>query len=170
MPDKIEVILVDEQDRQVGTQEKLAAHRAGVLHRAFSIFIFNSKGQMFLQKRAPCKCHSGELWSNACCSHPRPGEELLPAAHRRLQEELGFDCPLREVGSFIYKVDLGTGVSEHEFDHVLVGQSDATPKVDPKEASEWALRNVADIQNDLQTHPELFSYWFPLALKQMKRE
>src|SRR5271168_1810255 len=113
-----EVILVDESDQPLGTMEKMEAHRRAVLHRAFSVFIFNSRGEMLLQQRAPDKYHSAGLWSNACCSHPRPGEETADAASRRLKEELGFTTPLEELFHFTYKSEFGNGLTEYEFDHV----------------------------------------------------
>jgi len=123
------VVLVDENDNEIGVEEKINAHRKGLLHRAFSIFVFNSKNELLLQKRAADKYHSGGLWSNTCCSHPRPGENLKDAAHRRLQEEMGFDCSLREVFSFLYKKSFDNGLTEHELDHVFFGKFDGIPKL-----------------------------------------
>lgn len=116
------VILVDKNDQPIGQGEKTAVHKAGQLHRAFSILIFNDKGKLLLQQRAKGKYHCPRLWSNTCCSHPRPGEDILVAAHRRLQEEMGFDCPLEDKFSFIYKVKFDNGLTEHEYDHVLIGK------------------------------------------------
>src|SRR5258708_894916 len=118
------VILVNDQDEEIGTEEKMCAHEKGLLHRAFSIFIYNSKGEMLLQRRAKIKYHSGGLWTNACCSHPRKGETIEKAAHRRLKEEFGFDCNLKNAFSFIYQADLDKGLKEHEFDYVLTGLYD----------------------------------------------
>ena len=117
-----QVILVDVNDRQIGIMEKMKAHQQGSLHRAFSVFIFNKKGEMLLQQRALNKYHSGGLWTNACCSHPLPGEETIAAAKRRLQEELGFEIPVEKVFDFVYKADFDNGLTEHEFDHVYVGE------------------------------------------------
>ncbi|MEK7535609.1 MAG: isopentenyl-diphosphate Delta-isomerase [Patescibacteria group bacterium] len=161
---EIRVVLVDESDKEIGTEEKLAAHKKGLLHRAFSIFVINSKGEMLIQRRAMSKYHSGGLWSNACCSHPHPNEKLQEATHRRLEEEMGFDCDLKEKFSFIYKTNFENGLVEHEFLHIFIGTWDATPKVDPEEADEWAWIDMAKLQADLATHPEKYTYWFKLAL------
>ena len=122
-----EVILVDEHDREIGSGEKLQIHQEGKLHRAFSVLVFNWKQELLLQKRKETKYHSGGLWTNTCCSHPRPGELTLEAAQRRLHEEMGLTCPLREVGNFIYRAEFENGLIEHEYDHVLAGSSDHTP-------------------------------------------
>lgn len=142
---------------------KLEAHKKGLLHRAFSIFVFNDKGQMLIQRRAMGKYHSGGLWSNTCCSHPRPEEKLEEAIHRRLEEEMGFDCPLEEKFTMIYKVDFENGLTEHEFLHVYVGTWNGTPTANPEEASEWAWRNTEEIKQELKQTPEKYSYWFNLA-------
>src|SRR5690349_17076045 len=127
------LILVDEQDHEIGTEEKLKTHRDAKLHRAFSIFIFNKKGQLLLQRRALSKYHSGGLWTNTCCGHPRPGENIDKAAHRRLQEEMGFDCNMKDVFRFTYKAPLDHGLTEHEVDHVFIGTCDAQPKLNHDE-------------------------------------
>jgi isopentenyl-diphosphate Delta-isomerase len=159
------VILVDEQDKQVGTEEKLKAHEKGLLHRAFSIFIFNSQGEMLIHQRAKTKYHSGGLWTNACCSHPREGETVEQAAHRRLQEEFGFDCPLKEVFSFTYKAELDQGLTEHEFDHVLVGQYDGPiEKPNPEEIDNWCYIRMQDLQDELGDRGHLFTAWFKIAV------
>src|SRR4030042_2763439 len=124
------IILVDENDREIGTEEKLKTHEQGKLHRAFSIFVFNSKGELLLQRRAKGKYHSGGLWTNTCCSHPREGEKLEEAVHRRLKQEMGLDCPLKEAFSFIYKVRFENGLFEHELDHVFIGRVDGKPVPD----------------------------------------
>lgn len=123
------VILVDNNDREIGLMEKMQAHREAVLHRAFSIFIFNSRGEILLQQRAYTKYHTPGLWTNTCCSHPRKGETVADAASRRLFEEMGMICPLEEKFSFIYKADVSQGLIEHEFDHVLIGHSDEKPVI-----------------------------------------
>lgn len=161
------VILVDEKDNQIGVLDKIDAHQSGKLHRAFSIFIFNSKGQLLLQKRASTKYHSGGLWSNTCCSHPRPNEELEIAAHRRLKEEMGFDCKLKEVYTFIYNVKLENGLTEHEYDHVLVGKSDAKPNLDPKEAEEWKWIDTHLLSEDIKNNPDRYTYWFRISLDEV---
>ena len=158
------VILVDERDTPIGTMEKLEAHKKGLLHRGFSIFIFNARGEMLIQKRALGKYHSGGLWSNACCSHPRPEEKLEEAVHRRLEEEMGFDCPLTEKFSFIYKVDFENGLTEHEFLHVFVGVADVTPSANPKEAEEWKYVDLKKLEKDIGKHSKKYTYWFRLAL------
>lgn len=162
-----DVILVDEQDHQIGIGEKLAVHRAGQLHRCFSIFVFNSKGELLIQKRATGKYHSGGLWSNTCCSHPRPGEDINEAAHQRLQMEMGFDCELKEVFSFTYRVEFENGLTEHEFDHVFVGTSDATPVLNPEEASEWQWVAPSALLADMKKDPEKYTYWFRVSFNRV---
>src|SRR3989338_6687613 len=140
MPMQERVILVDQHDKEIGTEEKLTAHQKGLLHRAFSIFIFNTKHEMFINKRVSEKYHSGGLWTNACCSHPKPGESLDQATHRRLQEEMGMDCALKPIFTFIYKVNIQKDtLFEHELDHVFFGVTDESPKPNPEEveATAW---------------------------------
>ena len=132
-----QVILVDEKDKEIGLEEKIKAHKEGKLHRAFSVFVFNQKGEMLLQRRALTKYHSGGLWTNTCCSHPRKGEDVDKAASRRLKEEMGFSCGLKEVFSFIYKTGFDNGLMEHEFDHVFVGAYESEPKINPEEVAEY---------------------------------
>lgn len=164
------VILVDEKDREIGTEEKLKAHKnGGKLHRAFSVFIFNSKGEMLLQKRAKTKYHSPGLWSNACCSHPRPGETLEEAVHRRLKEEMGFDCKLKEAFSFIYRAEVGNGLTEWEFDHVWIGRFDGKPRPDIEEAEEWKWINIEELKKDIKEHPENYTPWFKIAVEKVVR-
>jgi len=159
-----EIILVDKNDNEIGTEEKLTAHQnGGKLHRAFSIFIFNSKGKLLLQKRAEGKYHSALLWTNACCSHPRAGESLNEAAHRRLKEEMGFDCDLAEKFSFIYKIDFENGLTENEFDHVFFGKFDVEPKPDPKEVAGWKWVSVEELKTDIKENPEKYSYWLKVS-------
>jgi len=158
------IILVDKKDRKVGTGEKLEIHKSGKLHRAFSIFIFNRKGELLLQKRAKGKYHSGGLWSNTCCSHPRAGEELGEAVHRRLKEEMGFDCPVKEAFSFIYKVKFGNGLYEHELDHVFIGSYDGEPKPDPEEAEEWKWVSLKELKKDIQKNPGNYTCWLRVSL------
>jgi isopentenyl-diphosphate delta-isomerase len=159
-----EVILVNEQDEQTGTIEKMEAHRKALLHRAFSVFIFNGKGEMLLQQRAKTKYHSPGLWTNACCSHPRPGESVDAAASRRLKEEMGFDTPLKKIFDFIYRVDFDNGLTEFEFDHVYSGiytGHDLEP--DQHEVSDYCFRSLEDIQQDMDSRPEKYSSWFRIA-------
>lgn len=158
------VILVDENDKEIGSEEKIEAHKTGKLHRAFSIFVFNSKGEMLLQQRALHKYHSGGLWANACCSHPRLGETLEEAVHRRLKEEMGFDCELKEIFSFIYKAKVGT-LTEHELDHVFIGKYDGDVHPDPGEVGGYRWVTIESLRKDVQTHPELYTEWFKIALE-----
>ena len=159
------VILVDEKDKQVGVGEKLETHRKGILHRGFSVFIFNSKGEMMLQKRAMTKYHGAGLWSNACCGHPRPNEDLMVAMKRRLREEMGFGCELQRMFEYVYKVNLDKGMMEHEFLHVYKGVFDGTPKVNPEEADDWKWISMEELRDDLKKHFEKYSAWFKLSLK-----
>lgn len=155
-----EVVLVDETDKVVGTSEKLAAHKNGQLHRAFSVCIFNSKGEMLLQRRALNKYHSGGLWTNACCSHPRPHEDTLDAAHRRLKEELGLEANLTFLFSFLYKADFENGLTEHELDHVFVGTSDTNPELNLDEAIEYKYMTPTELIEDIEKHSENYTFWF----------
>lgn len=145
--------------------EKLEAHQKGALHRAFSIFVFNHNQELLIHKRASEKYHSGDLWTNTCCSHQQPGESNLAAGKRRLQEEMGFTCELKEVGSFIYQVDFENGLAEHELDHILVGRFSEEPEVNPEEASEWKYISIADLQKDIQENPSQYTYWFKHILE-----
>ena len=142
----IEVILVDENDVQTGTMEKMEAHRQGLLHRAFSIFIFNSNGEFLLQQRAPGKYHNGNLWTNTCCSHPLPGENILEAANRRLSEEMGFTTKLSPAFTFIYNAKFDNGLTEHEFDHVFTGIYDGEIKIDAAEVNDYCYKNIKRYQ------------------------
>jgi isopentenyl-diphosphate delta-isomerase len=164
-----EIILVDEHDREIGTEEKLAGHRdGGRLHRAFSVFIFNGRGEMLLQRRSERKYHFRGKWTNACCGHPRPGEELARAAHRRLQEELGFDTALREVFSFVYHAaDPESGLTEHEFDHVLVGTFDGPAHPSPEEVGAVRWMQRSELERDLVQHPGQYSAWFREAFPRL---
>ena len=155
-----EVILVDADDRVLGSAEKLSVHRDGQLHRAISVFVLNTRGEMLLQQRASDKYHSGGLLSNTCCSHPRPGEATGAAAHRRLQEEMGFDCPLEPIFSFTYRTDFGNGLIEHELDHVFLGYFDGTPSPDPAEVEAWHWMRLDAIADDMARRPEAYTYWF----------
>jgi len=159
------VVLVDERDREVGQAPKLEAHANGALHRAFSVFVLNARGEVLLQRRADAKYHSGGLWTNTCCGHPRPGEDVADAARRRLREEMGFDCALEPAGTFLYRADVGAGLTEHELDHLFTGRHDADPSPDPAEASEWRWQLPDDALAEAEAHPERFTPWFPLALR-----
>jgi isopentenyl-diphosphate delta-isomerase len=161
------VILVDENDKEIGTGEKMKTHKEGKLHRAFSIFIFNSKGEMLLQKRAKSKYHSGGLWSNACCSHPRPGEYLEQATHRRLKEEMGFDCDLQKAFHFVYKTNLDNDLTEHEFDHVFIGEYDGEVEINPNEAEDFKWVIMDSLKKDVEKNPENYTVWFKIALREV---
>jgi len=168
MPREDQIILVDEHDRQIGFMGKLETHEKGLLHRAFSIFVKNNKGEMMLQKRASDKYHSGGLWTNTCCSHPRNGEDLTLAIHRRLKEEMGFDCALTEVLTFIYQVDVGGGLKEYEFLHVFSGTYNDAPIVNPEEADDWKWITMEELKKDVAENPDNYSYWFKIALQKAK--
>ena len=163
-------ILVDEQDRQTGTMEKIEAHKKALLLRAFSIFVFNNAGQMMLQKRALSKYHSPGLWTNACCSHPRPGESLDMATQRRIVEEMGFQCEMREVFSFIYKAPFEHGLTEHELDPVFMGIYNEYPEINPEEVAEWKWVDVEELLSEVGHHPEKYTVWFKIALKEMENK
>jgi len=158
------IILVDENDREMGSGEKLKVHEEGKLHRAFSIFVFNSKGELLLQRRAASKYHCGGLWTNTVCSHPRVGESLDKAVHRRLKEEMGFDVPLKEVFSFIYKVRFGNGLTEHELDHVFFGQYDSEPRPNPEETDGWKWVSLGELKKNVKKNPDSYTYWFRVSL------
>lgn len=163
-----EVILVDKDDVQTGTMEKIEAHQKGLLHRAFSIFIFNSKGEFLLQQRAEAKYHNGGMWTNTCCSHPLPGEPVLSAANRRLLEEMGFVTVLSPAFTFIYKASFANGLTEYEFDHVFTGVYDGIVKTDKTEVSDFCFKKMEDIEASLQTHPQNYTEWFKIAWPQIK--
>lgn len=164
-----QLILVNENDEPVGTMEKMEAHRQGLLHRAFSVFIFDAKGKMLLQKRAAEKYHSSNLWTNACCSHPHPGETLQQAAARRLTEEMGFTTPIQEVFSFTYKAPVGNYLIEHEFDHVFTGQYAGAIKANPREVADWCYKEMRSIQAELEQHPQMFTTWFAIAFPKIEQ-
>lgn len=161
------MILVDEQNNEVGTMGKLAAHIEGKLHRAISVFVFNPKGELMLQKRARAKYHSGGLWSNTCCSHPVPREDSEAAACRRLQEEMGFSCNLKEVHQFIYRKEFGNGLTEHEYDQVFVGIYNGEAKINSEEAEDWTWMSIFDLRDDIKKKPEAYTYWFLLCLEEV---
>ena len=158
------LVAVDAHDRETGFVDKMTAHREGILHRAFSIFVFDDAGRLLLQRRATGKYHSGGLWSNTCCSHPRPGASLLESAHRRLREEMGFDCPLEAIFGFVYRAQLDGGLVEHEFDHVIVGRFHGTPVPDDREVEDWKWESVPAIRTELAHDPTRFTVWFKVAL------
>ncbi len=163
---KNEVVLVDENNQPVGVAEKLEAHRKGWLHRGFSVFIFNSAGELLIQRRNPAKYHSGGLWSNTVCSHPAPGESLADAVHRRLIEEMGFDCEFEEVGCFQYRVEFEDGLIENEWDYILSGRYDGEVKSDPEEVSEFRWIKMTELGKDIAKNPDKYTFWFKKILKE----
>ena len=156
------VILVNEQDEAIGLMPKMEAHEKAVLHRAFSVFVFNAKGELMLQQRALHKYHSPGLWTNTCCSHQREGETNLAAGARRLQEEMGFVVPLKELFSFIYKAPFDNGLTEHELDHVMVGYSEVTPIINEDEVAAWKWMAMDDIATEMKVLPEQYTEWFKI--------
>jgi len=161
------VILVDTSDREIGTMEKMEAHRKGVLHRAFSIFVFNSKQELMLQRRAFHKYHSGGLWTNTCCSHPRAGESLEYATQRRLQEEMGFTCKVQKAFDFMYEAHLDHNLIEKELDHVFIGFSDVQPKINPEEVAEWKYLSLDAIKKEISEQPDTYTAWFKIILNRV---
>ena len=168
------VVLVNEQDEAIGTMEKMAAHRSGMLHRAFSIFLFDAEGRVLLQQRANGKYHSPGLWSNACCSHPRPGEDVLPAAERRLKEELGATAKMNKRFSFTYHARFANDLEEHELDHVLFGAFSGELHPDPAEAKAVRWLSPEELSAEIAATPEAFTPWllicWPEVLEHMQRE
>lgn len=162
------VVLVDEHDKEIGTMEKMQAHREGKLHRAVSVIIFNSKKQILLQKRADSKYHSAGLWTNTCCSHPRPGEDSLQAAKRRLYEEMGIRCELQKMFDLTYEIPLHNNLTEHEFDHVYAGICNDIPLPDPGEVSDWKYADVSAIKKEILEDPSRFTDWFRLIMERLK--
>lgn len=158
------VVLVDERDVELGVMEKLEAHQKGLLHRAFSIFLFNSQKQLLLQQRALDKYHSPGLWTNTCCSHPRPNETIKDAANRRLFEEMGISCDLTIKTSFIYKAAFDNGLTEHELDYVLVGSYNESPVINPAEANAFKWMSIEELKKDIKAHPGYYTEWFKIAI------
>jgi isopentenyl-diphosphate delta-isomerase len=160
-----ELILVDENDQEIGVMEKMEAHEKGLLHRAFSVLLFNNEGKLLLQQRALNKYHSPGLWTNTCCSHPRPMETTEAAANRRLFEEMGLHAPLEEVFHFTYRAELEYGLIEHEIDHVFIGYSDETPHLNLEEVMGFKWMSLSDIQSDMRSNPSHYTAWFHLLIK-----
>lgn len=156
------VILVDEHDKVIGEMEKMEAHHKGVLHRAFSVFVFNEKEQLLVHQRALDKYHSAGLWTNTCCSHPRIGESIEAAAHRRLQEEMGFDCSLIKAFSFTYRSEFSNGLIENELDHVFLGKYEGEPEVNPLEVAAYKWKNLEELRASLSENPEMYTEWFKI--------
>lgn len=164
-----EVVLVDNLDNEIGRMEKIQAHREGILHRAFSILIFNSNGDWLIHKRAREKYHSPGLWTNSCCSHPKPNENLLDACHRRLYEEIGLQADLSFVYSFIYKTNFENGLMEHELDHVFTGVTDDVPLLNPNEVEEFKFIDSDTLSNEITLNPEHYTVWFRLIFEHIQK-
>ncbi len=162
------VVLVDKNDNEIGTEEKLKAHQnGGKLHRAISVFVFNGKGKLMLQKRAMKKYHAKGLWANTCCSHPMHGENPLDAAHRRLKEEMGFDCEMREVFNFTYRADVGSGLTENEFDHIIFGVYEGEPRINGDEVVDWKWMTLDQLKIQIKKNPEEFAPWLVLMIDEI---
>ncbi len=159
------VILVDQNDKEIGVMEKLEAHEKGLLHRAFSIFIFNKKGELLLQQRDSKKYHSGSLWTNTVCSHPEPNKNLYECVQNRMIEEMGFNTPVKEIFTFLYKSGYENGLTEHEFDHVFIGFYDKNPEPNPEEVMNLKWISVEDVIFDMKNNPEIYTSWFKILMK-----
>ena len=162
------VILVNKNNRRIGIEEKIKAHKEGKLHRAFSIFIFNSKGELLVQQRAKTKYHSGNLWSNSVCSHPKPNETYLQATHRRLKEEMGFDCKLKKLFCFVYNADFQNGLIENEYDCVFIGKYDGKIQPNKKEVQNCKWTSLKDLKEDIKKNPDKYSVWLKIILEKNK--
>ncbi len=162
------VILVDNQDNETGVQDKLSVHQLGLLHRAFSVFVFNTKNELILQQRADGKYHSPGLWTNTCCSHPKPGEKTIDACKRRLMEEMGMECGNLEFSfSFMYKCKFSNGLTEHEFDHVYLGYTDDLPILNYAEVKEWKYISLIELEKEMKSHPEKFTEWLKICFPKL---
>lgn len=164
------VILVDEYDNELGTMEKIEAHEKAKLHRAFSVFIYNDKNELMLQQRALTKYHTPGLWTNTCCSHQLLNESNIEAGKRRLHEEMGFSTDLKETISFIYKAPFENGLTEHEFDYILVGNYNKEPNINPEEVNDWKWISLEDLESDIQKYPEKYTEWFKIIFKKHKSQ
>lgn len=161
-----QVILVDEKDNPVGLMEKMKAHEEARLHRAFSVFVINKKGELLLQQRALHKYHSPGLWTNTCCSHQRQGETNIQAGRRRLREEMGLDCGLEEMFWFIYRADFDNGLTEHELDHVMVGHSEDDPVINPDEVAAYKWMDMESVRQDIKNRPDIYTEWFKIIFEE----
>jgi isopentenyl-diphosphate delta-isomerase len=159
------VILVNQKDEPIGLMPKMEAHEKGLLHRAFSVFIFNEKNELMIQQRALSKYHSPGLWTNTCCSHQREGETNIEAGKRRLQEEMGFTTELEDTISFIYKAPFDNGLTEHEFDHILVGNYNEEPSLNPEEAEAWKWMGLDEVAKDMENNPSVYTEWFKIIFE-----
>jgi isopentenyl-diphosphate delta-isomerase len=164
----MDIILVDKNDVPTGTMEKMEVHRKALLHRAFSIFIFNGKGDMLLHQRASGKYHSAGLWTNACCSHPRKGQQTIQAAEKRLEQEMGFTIPLKKAFTFTYKAALDNGLTEHEYDHVFIGTYDGSIQPDVNEVKDFCFVSMNEIKSSIQSHPRKYTEWFKIAFPKVE--
>ncbi len=160
-----QVILVNENDEQIGLMPKMEAHEKALLHRAFSVFVFNDENELLLQQRAADKYHSPLLWTNSCCSHQRNGESNLEAGKRRLQEEMGFVCELKEVTSFIYKAPFDNGLTEHELDHIMIGNFNDNPVINREEVESFKWMTVEEVKEDMVKHPAIYTAWFKIIFE-----
>lgn len=160
------LILVDESDQEIGRMGKMEVHQKGLLHRAFSVLIFNDQGQLMIHQRAAGKYHSASLWTNTCCGHPRADEDTIVAAQRRLMEEMGFTVPLQEVYSFLYQTSFDNELKENEFDHVLVGYTNEAPNPDKSEVSDWCFVSLEQLNQDVNNYPEKYTVWFKHILNE----
>lgn len=160
-----QVILVDQNDQPIGTMAKMEAHEKALLHRAFSVFVMNKNGETMLQQRAAHKYHSPLLWTNTCCSHQRVGETNIEAGKRRLQEEMGFKTDLKELFSFTYKAAFDNGLTEHEFDHVMMGEFEGNPEINPDEVAAWKWMKPEDIKKDIEANPDQYTEWFKIIFE-----
>lgn len=164
------LVLVNEQDNPVGTMEKMEAHEKGLLHRAFSVLIFNEQGELLLQQRAHNKYHCGGLWTNTCCSHPYPGEEVKDAALRRLKEEMGIECDLQKSFDFIYRAEFDNGLTEHEYDHVFFGVFSGEPVINIDEVADWKYLSPEALKKDLAKNPDHYTPWFKIIVAEMDKQ
>ncbi len=158
------LVLVGEHDEELGQMEKMAVHQKGLLHRAFSVLLFNEANEMLLQQRSAQKYHAAGLWTNACCSHPLPGETLPKAVQRRLQQELGLAAEVTKLGEFVYRAEFDNGLIEHEYDHVFWAKTSATPQINTDEVANWQYMSLADLQIDMQKYPAKYTPWFKLIM------
>lgn len=159
------VILVNEKDEPIGLMPKMEAHEKALLHRAFSVFVFNEKNELLLQQRAHSKYHSPGLWTNTCCSHQREGETNIEAGKRRLQEEMGFTTELKDTTSFIYKAPFDNGLTEHEYDHILVGKYEGEPNMNPEEAAGYMWKTLEEVREDMKVNPDIYTEWFKIIFE-----
>lgn len=161
-----QVILVNSKDEQIGLMPKMEAHEKALLHRAFSVFIFNTKNELLLQQRASHKYHSPNLWTNTCCSHQREGESNVEAGKRRLFEEMGFNCEIKEIFNFIYQAPFDNGLTEHELDHVMIGYYNENPLINKEEVADYCWMKIDDIKQDIAQNPKKYTVWFKIIFKE----